>query len=65
MFKLQNMFLLFKLSTLLALITLNLNDVNFRNIAWEGPKLYVYIEEFDRVHLKNDANSGRRWKDRD
>ena len=46
--------------TLLALITPALNGVIFRDMALKGPALYVCLLQFDREHLKNNANKGRR-----
>ena len=46
--------------TLLALITPALDVVIFRDIALKRPALYVCLWEFDREHLKNNANKGRR-----
>ena len=47
-------------TTLLAVITAELNGVIFRDMALKGPALYVCLWEFDREHLKNNANKG--WR---
>ena len=45
-------------NTLLALITLTLNGVIFRDMTLKGLALYVCLWEFDREHLKYNASKG-------
>ena len=49
---------------LLALFMSALSGVIFRGMALKGWALYVCLWEFDREHLKNNANNGRRWRGR-
>ena len=47
-------------NTLLALVTPALNGVVFRDMTLKTPAYMFVYKEFDREHLKNNANKDRR-----